>query len=270
MHRIFLFVACLIYVEAFPASEFLLADSVKKSNRFNTGEELSFDLGYGWFTLGKAELSISNQLHQLEQTNCFKVDIKGKTTGLLGAFSKVDDTWGGYVDAQSLLPLSAYADLHEGKYQRKEDIRYNHTDGTITINMVKKNKPRPTKYYEFEGEIYDLISGYLKLRNIDYSLLSPGDTVQFRAFYDEIYYDFGVLFEGIEEVKTEVGKLKAYRIVPIIPENKIFPGINPITAWISADPNQLPLLIEADMFFGHAFVALTDYKNIKYGPDYQP
>jgi hypothetical protein len=267
MRRLLFFVICAIHTTAYTQTEGI--DSAKKLDRFNKGETLSFDLGYGWFTLGKAELVVSDSLHTYADRSCYKVDISGRTTGLLGAFSKVDDSWGGLVDSESMLPLSAYADLHEGKYQRKEDIVYDHDNGLITIEMTKRHKKRPTKYYDFEGEIYDLISGYLKLRNLDYTQLQKGDTIKFRAFYDEIYYDFGVLFDGIEKVKTEVGKLKAYRVIPIIPENKIFPGTNPITAWISADPNQLPLKVEAEMFFGHAYVELTDYKNIKFGPDFQ-
>ncbi|MFT4737541.1 MAG: hypothetical protein ACJAZM_000549 [Cyclobacteriaceae bacterium] len=237
-------------------------------DKFNLGEELQFDLGYGWFTLGKADLKVANTLVPLDNKSCYEVEIKGRTTGLLGTFSKVDDAWGGFVDHESMLPLSAYADLQEGKYQRKEDIQYDYETGEIRIDMIKRQKPKPTKYYPIEEELYDLISGYLKIRNLDYSNMNIGDTVKFKAFYDEIYYDLGVLYEGIETVKTPVGKLKAHRIIPIIPKNKIFTGTNPIVAWISADPNQLPLKIEANMFFGHAFVELTNYKNIKYGPNF--
>lgn len=266
MRRLLFFIVCSVFTKAYTQPEVMAFSA--NDHKFNKGEVLSFDLGYGWFTLGKADLVVSDSLHTYSDRDCYKVDISGKTTGLLGAFSKVNDSWGGYVDASTMLPLNAYADLQEGKYQRKEQIEYDHDKGLITLDMVKRQRERPTKYYEFQGEIYDLISGYLKVRNLDFTEVSKGDTIKFRAFYDEIYYDFGVLYDGFETVKTEVGKLKAHRVIPIIPENKIFPGTNPITAWISADANQLPLKVEADMFFGHAYVELTDYKNTKYGPDF--
>jgi hypothetical protein len=267
MQRLLFLLICFPFFSGFPQSVGYV-DTVNHVNRYNHGEYLEFDLGFGWFTLGKADLEIADQLEVYNDTPCFKVEISGRTTGILGVVSKVNDSWGGYVDAGTGLPLYAYADLHEGKYQRKEDIFYDYENEEIRIDMVKRHKPRPTKFYPIEEELYDLISGYLKMRNLNYSGMSVGDTIEFRAFYDEIYYDFGVLYEGIEEVKTEVGKLKAYRVVPIIPENNIFPGENPITAWISADKSQLPLKVEADMFFGSAYVELTNYKNIKYGPDF--
>ena len=241
----------------------------KDKIRFNQGEILEFDLGYAWFTLGKADLKISDELHNYNDTPCYKVDISGRTTGILGVVSGVDDSWGGYVDTYSGLPMFAYADLNEGKYHRKEEILYDYDRDTVKIDMIKKHTKRPTKYYSIKEEMYDLISGYLKIRNLDYAGMKVGDTIRFDAFYDEVYYDFGLIYDGIEVIKTDVGKLRAHRIIPIIPENKIFPDLTPITAWISADQNQLPLKVEAKMFFGHAFVELTGYKNIKYGPDFR-
>ena len=268
MRRIFFLLICLPLFSVFPQSIVEL-DVVTGTNRFNHGEILEFDLGYGWFTLGKADLRISDGLELYNQVPCHRVEIKGRTSGILGVVTKVDDSWGGIVDAQTGLPLMAYADINEGKYQRKEEISYDYEKEEIRIDMIKKHTARPTKFYPLEDGLYDMVSGYLKMRNIDYSSLSVGDTVVFRTFYDETYYDFGVLYEGIEEIKTEVGKLNAHRIVPIIPENDIFTGTNPIVGWISADRNQLPLRIEANMWVGHAYVELTGYKNIKYGPDFQ-
>ncbi len=152
---------------------------------------------------------------------------------------------------------------------RKENINFDHDNQQITVDMIKRNEKKPRKIYDIEGEVHDMISGYLNMRSINYSRLNPGDTVRFKAFYDEEFYDFGFLFEGKEMVDTEVGELYAYRIVPIMPVSKIFPDENPVTAWISADANQLPLLVKAKMFFGTAYVELTNYKNIKYGPDFQ-
>lgn len=234
-----------------------------------TGEYLEFQLSYGWFTVGKANLKVADSFKEVEEKDCYKVEINGKTAGILGAFSKVNDHWGAYVEKDELLPLISYSDLQEGKYQREEYIVFDQEQGTITVDMTKRNKKRPRKVYDVDGDIHDLLSGYMNLRSVNYSSLKDGDTVRFRTFYDEEFYNFGFVFDGKELVDTEVGELFAYRIIPLMPENKIFPGKNPITAWISADANQLPLLVKANMFFGTAYVELTNYKNIKYGPDFQ-
>lgn len=233
------------------------------------GEYLEFKLSYGWFTVGKADLKVFENLSSIENQDCYKVEINGRTAGILGAFSKVDDHWGAYITEDELLPLIAYSDLQEGNYQRKEYIQFDQEKGTITVEMTKRHKKKPLKVYEIEGQIHDLLSGYINLRSIDYRSLKKGDTIHLRTFYDEEFYDFGAIYDGIEQVKTKVGNLSAYKIIPVLPKNKIFPGENPITAWISADMNQLPLQVEANMFFGTAYCELTNYKNIKYGPDFK-
>jgi hypothetical protein len=237
------------------------------SLRFKTGEQLSFRLSYGWFTVGKANLDVKDSVYDTRE--CYKVNISGRTAGLVGVFAHVDDDWGAYITKDRMLPLMAYSDIIEGSYTRNERIYFDQGNRKIRVEMTKKGTKRPTKYYETEGDIHDLLSGYLYLRNLDYNSMKPGDTVRFDAYYDQIFYDFGILYEGKEMVDTEVGELYAHKVIPIIPENKIFPGENPITAWVSADLNQLPLMVEARMFFGKAYVELTDYKNLKYGPDFE-
>ena len=61
----------------------------------------------------------------------------------------------------------------------------------------------------------------------------------------------------------------AHQVRPILPDNNIFRGEAPITAWISADKDQLPLKIEAQMFFGNATCNLIGYENIKFAEDYK-
>ena len=234
----------------------------------NKGEHLEFKLSYGWFTVGKADLKVSEGFSQVNNKDCYKIEINGRTSGIVGVFSRVRDQWGAYVTRDELLPLVAYSDLHEGNYQRKEYIQFDQKEGTITVDMTKRHKKRPRKVYEVDGQIHDLLSGYMNLRSVDYTGLQQGDTVEFKAFYDEEFYDFGAIYEGKELIDTEVGELNAYRLIPLVPSSSIFPKENAITAWISADMNQLPLKVEADMFFGTAYCELTNYKNIKYGPDF--
>ena len=78
-----------------------------------------------------------------------------------------------------------------------------------------------------------------------------------------------VWFTREEITKIKVGKRMAHQVRPILPDNDIFRGEAPIIAWISADKDQLPLKIEAQMFFGHATCNLIGYKNIKFSEDHK-
>ena len=74
-------------------------------------------------------------------------------------------------------------------------------------------------------------------------------------------YDFKVVYKGKETVKTKLGKFSAFKMTPMMPENKIFSGKNAITFWMSNDSNRVPLKIRAKMFVGAIEVEITEYKN---------
>ena len=234
---------------------------------FISGEQLKFNLNYGWFMVGSASLQVLDTV--VYDEDCYQVEVSGQTAGFLSLFTRVDDTWGAFIEKSDLLPLVSYSDIEEGRYTRRDEVYFDKQAHRIKVDKVRKEKKKPPQYFDYQGEMHDLMSGYLKLRNIDFNELNPGDTIRFKAFYDEIFYDFGLVYKGKKLLKFKVGKRMAHKVQPILPQNDIFKGEAPITAWISADKDQLPLKLEAQMFFGHATCALVDYKNIKFGKDYK-
>ena len=237
------------------------------ANNFVSGEQLKFNLNYGWFNIGSASLHVSDTV--FENCDAYQVEISGQTAGFLSLFTKVDDTWGAFIEKADLLPLVSYSDINEGNYTRRDEVFFDKHANKIKVDKIRRNKVNPTKYFDYKGDMNDLMSGYLKLRNINFNDLRPSDTIKFKAFYDEIFYDFGLVYKGKKLVKSKVGKRMAHQVRPILPDNDIFRGEAPITAWISADKDQLPLRIEAQMFFGHATCNLVGYENIKFAKDYK-
>lgn len=241
------------------------------SYNFKKGEHLEFKLSYGWFTVGKASVDIDNQFHKYDNRQCYKVDAKGQTAGLLGVFTHVDDRWGAYITKENLKPLHAYRDIEEGKFQRIEKTFFDHEQGKVEVVRYNptKDERKPGKVFDISNDVYDLMSSYLFLRNTDYTRYAKGDTIFVNTFYEEKLYNFKLLYGGVELIDTEVGKLRAHKAHLLMEPNKVFPNEKGIIAWISADANHLPLRIEAEMFFGKAYCELTSYRNIKYGPDSQ-
>ncbi len=249
-------------------------DTVLKQNaatNFRNGEHLDFKLSYGWFTVGKASLDIDGTIHDFSSQSCYKIDVRGETAGLLGVFTHVDDRWGAYVRRDNLLPVHAYRDIEEGKYMRVERTDFYHDEGKVEVLRYdpRKDKRKPARMYDIQGQVHDLMSSYLFLRNLDFSQYAKGDTIEVNTFYEDQTYHFKMVMQGLESFDSKVGELNAYKLNFLIPPSDIFPNEEGVVAWISADLNQLPLRIEAEMFFGRAYCDLTNYRNIKYGPDYQ-
>ena len=246
----------------------LFAQSSKEldTHSFQMGEELEFKLGYGWFTLGKATANIGEAPVEYSREDCYKVEIVGRTDGFIGLFAHVKDTWGALVAQNQLKPLYAYQDIEEGKYTRIEKTFFDHDEGKIRI--IKNDEEKDPKDFEPSKNVHDILSAYLKVRTIDLSGFKKGDTTLVYTYYDNAFYDLVLKHDGREKIKTPFGKIMAHKVLIIIPKNDVFPEEGGVVAWVSADRNQIPLKIEAKMFFGKAFCDLIGYKNLRYNSEF--
>ena len=145
--------------------------------------------------------------------------------------------------------------------------------GSGEVNVRKVNNEtgmmEGSKIYEFDDPYtLDLISGFAFLRIIDFSQVNNGDTLKFYGFLENKFYTLAVLYHGTEVIKTKLGKIKAHKLVPIMPDNKLFAGENSISAWIATDKSKVPLKVEAKMFIGRAGVEITGFEGMKYSPKF--
>lgn len=236
---------------------------------FRKGESLQFKLNYGFLTIGKGSFEIKENTESYNGEDCYRVSAKGATTGLLKWVAPVKDEWGALVRLQDLAPLYTFRNIREGRYQLEEQVFIRPQQGTLKVESVKphrKVKQRPTRYYQYDPSdtIHDLMSGLLAIRNIDFAAQHPGDTLMLKAFFEDTFYEFQIVYLGIEELKTNFGRLKALKLIPLMPDNSVFDGDQALQVWFSADQNKLPLKITAKMFVGKVSAELISYQNIKY------
>lgn len=232
----------------------------------NDGEQLEYKVTFGFLTVGEATMKVEEESSPVNKDDCYKVDIYGKTSGAVGWVTNVNDHWGAYVNKSSFKPYLSYRNIAEGRYRKNEQVRFYHDRGKVVAKEIdqKTGKYKRPKTYDARGkELFDMIGGYMHLRALDFSQYTVGDTIQVDAFFEDTIYDFRIIYQGQDVVKTKVGKVRAVKLVPIMPDNKIFDGENAITTWFSDDKNKVPLKVKADMFVGSVAVDLVSHKNLK-------
>ncbi|HAA12979.1 MAG TPA: DUF3108 domain-containing protein [Cytophagales bacterium] len=225
-----------------------------QEHNIQLGEKVQYKLYYGLIPVGKAQIFIFNDLYRINRRDCYRIDVQAKTVGAVDWLAQVEDTWGAYIDKVSLLPHMAYRDISEGDFKRKEIVRYDHRTQTVEVKILnnKTGQFHEPNYYHVPLYIRDLVSGMMAVRSIPFDTVQIGDTLQADAFFEETLYDFKVIYDGQEEIKTKIGRMMAHRLVPIMPDNPVFDGENSVVCWVSADSNQIPIRMEADMFIGAA------------------
>lgn len=234
-------------------------------SHLSTGEKLEYRMYMGIFTVGKGVTTVDKEFHSKNGRACYKVDAYMKTAGMATWISKVDDNWGAYIDTSDLVTHESYRRLSEGKYKLHEVITYNHDkDEALVLTADKQTgKFGKPKRYSTPDKVRDIVAGFMYLRIIDFSKYNVKDTLTVSGFFEDKSYHFKIIYYGKETIQVDLGKIPCYKLIPIMPDNQLFRGENSITAWISADQNQIPIKVEAKMFIGHAGTEITSFRGLK-------
>lgn len=264
MKKAFLSVFLLLALSAFVVKESDVYPPVKNES-FTRGEVINFKMTYGIFTVGKGSVNIHPKYHRINNRDCFKIDVHGKTVGMVDWVADVDDRWGAYIDTAAILPHQFYRFIREGRYKKDEWTNFDHVNKKIEVKTLdnKTGQLREPKSYDAPAHVRDMVAGFLYLRNMDLSKIKVGDTVSVKGFFEDEFYNFRIIYSGKETIRVKAGKIRTIVFKPVMPKNKVFDGENSVTAWFSDDKNRIPVKIDASMFIGSAGVELTDYSGLK-------
>jgi hypothetical protein len=234
--------------------------SVNKT--FTLGEELKYRLHYSIFTAGEATIQVKPTLKKSNGKICYNLNIEGQSTGAFSSIISIKDHWQSLVDTSTLFPTQSFREIKEAKYYLKENVEFKDSKALVTTS--KKDNIKKQKSHEVPKDVFDIVSGYYYLRNLDYKSLRINETISIDAFFENKLYNFSIRYKGVETIKTKFGKIKAYKIVPIMPGNKLFDGEDSIAMWLSADKNQIPLKVRAKMFVGAVEIELKSHAGLRH------
>jgi hypothetical protein len=241
------------------------AQSTSREIPFTFGENLHFEVTYGWVDLAEARLQVSNKAILENSQAYFKIDAFGKTKGAASLFGKVNDNWGTHLNTQSLLPRLSYRYIEEGRYRKNEKVYFDQVNKKATLELYDREnkKVKEVKVFSLPGTVQDLVSGFYFLRTMDLSSLKKGQEVLIRGFFDKEIYNLKLIFEGTETLETNLGTKETYLFSPRIPKNSLFRGEYPVKVWITKDVHKIPVKIKADLFIGSLNIDITTAKGLK-------
>jgi len=256
--------AALLLLSSFVTSDEQIYRAIRHQS-FHVGEQLNYKASFWGFTVGRAKVKLHPDIFEINKRDCYKIDVFGWTAGAVGLVAKVNDNWGVYLDTSALVPHISYRDIKEGKYHKKELVKYNHQDNIVTAKLenFRLDYVKGPIEYEAPNNVRDIIGGFMYVRTLDFDKLNVGDTIEVDGFFEDTFYDFKVAYAGKEVVKTKAGRIHTIKLQPIMPKNEMFDGTNSVHVWISDDKNKIPVKIDTDMFIGKVNVELTGYEGLR-------
>lgn len=236
-----------------------------KNTSFNAGERLEYRVHLGFLSGAYATIDISETIYSINGRPCFKVNIFGRTAGVIDLFYKVRDTWGSYLDTAAIVPQRFYRYIRENKYRKNEIVDFNHLNDSATVARLDKKtmKLKEKVIFPIANNTQDLVSGAFFLRTMDLDKKRNGDIIRIKGFFDDETFNMKIKYLGTEKLKTKVGTFETHVMAPILPENKLFKGQDAIRLWLSKDENKIPLKIQADMFVGAIEIDIKSYENLR-------
>jgi hypothetical protein len=250
-------VICIIALTSFVKSEKM----VKLHNySFDRGEEISYRVHYGFINAGESKVTVSDRHYILNDKICYRVEVSGNTVGAFDKILRIRNIWGSYFDTSYFQPQKSFRHIQEGRYRKREETFYDYNKRVAKV--IAENDT--AKLVKVSPDIQDMVSGYYYLRLLNYDSMKEGDTLHLKGIFEDQTYNFKILYMGRHVVETKFGKIPSILLKPVMPDNKLFSGTNPISFYISEDKNRIPIKVKASLVVGSVELDIKDYKNLRH------
>jgi hypothetical protein len=224
------------------------------------GEQIKYRVHYGFINAGVAYMRLTDKFFWVNNKICYRAEIIGNSTGAFDRIIRIRDVWGSYFDSVTFQPQKSFRSIQENRYRRREETYFDYVKNVARLNIENgKQEDIPIR-----PDVQDMVSGYYYLRLLNYDGLKVQDTLKMTGVFENKTYPFQILYLGKEKIKTKFGKANTFVISPIMPENNLFKGKNPIRMWISDDKNRIPLKIEAELMLGSVELDITEFSRLKF------
>lgn len=222
---------------------------------FDVGEELTYDVGYGFITAGEAKMSIPRWTWQ-NGRKCYNVEFTVRSTSFFDKLYRVRDRYESHIDADGLFPWKFVQQIREGSYKRDFQASFDHAKQKATTTEGE---------YPLEPFTQDVLSAFYFMRTYDYSGFRPGQKVYLKNFYKDSTYVLTVKYLGKQTIDVEAGTFRTILLEPIMKEGGLFKASGRIIVWVTDDERRIPVQVEAEIPIGSITSELTSYKGIN-GP----
>ena len=229
---------------------------------FGRGEVIKYTVHYGLINGGEATVETAGSLERVNDRPCYKATVSGRTTGSFDFFLRIRDQWRAYIDTTSILPLRSQRDIAEKNYRKKETVDFDHLHDVADVQDHDKDNPKRNTV-KVANNTLELVSGFYYLRTLNFDRMQRGRRRADARLLRRRQLHAGSVFKGREMVETKAGDVRAFKLVPKMPNNKLFRGENAISVYFSDDRNKIPVLFQAEMFVGTVKVDMVRYQGLK-------
>ena len=107
----------------------IFTPDIKTNAAFKAGENLTFQIRYGFIVAGITTLSLSEEIYN--DNPVFHATAIGQTTGMANTLYGVRDIYESWFDKVTNLPYKQVRNIREGHYTKYNEVTYDRKNNTV-------------------------------------------------------------------------------------------------------------------------------------------
>lgn len=241
------------------------AQCTMKNTAFQGGEHLTYNLYYNWqfvwVNAGTATMSVSNANYKGK--SAYKGSLITRGNSRADKFFVMRDTLLCYA-GQDLAPLYFRKGAKEGKRYTVDEVWYNYNGGntSLTQHYRNKNGELRKKSASVSGCVVDMMSAFLRTRNLSTDGWQKGHTVNMKMADGDDISQTKLVYKGKTKVKAD--NKQTYECLELsFQELQKGKWKEIVKFFVTDDSRHIPIRLDLTLKFGSAKAYLTSMKGVK-------
>lgn len=214
---------------------------------FGVGEELFFDINYGFINAGTAQMRVL-ELVEWEGRPCYHIQTLAYSNSFFSSIYPVNDTVETIMDAVGLASWHFEKRLREGNFRSDRIYTFDQINGRAVYKGDTIDVPR---------FIQDVLSSFYYVRTQD---LKVGESVFVDSFTRGEVKALEVKVLRRETIKVPAGEFNCLVVEPLLRAAGVFRHEGRLTVWLTDDRLKMPVQMKSKVLVGAISAKLTDYR----------
>jgi hypothetical protein len=220
---------------------------------FQIGETLTYDVAWSsYLSAGTAVVNVKEKRPSFDST-AYYIVAEARPTPLLSRLYTLYYKLDTLIDAYTLLPQRGSVYTEEGNRHHLKTTRFDRRQQKAFFEYQSGNTINSE--FAVPALTQDALSAIYAMRSIP---LKAGDHMTMPVSDDGVTYRMAIDVAPPEPVKTPLGELNAWKILPIVTDDKGQTVFRNLAVWISDDARRYPLKIQAEVAVGTFTLLLSE------------
>jgi hypothetical protein len=212
---------------------------------FHVGETLTYDVSWSsYVAAGTAVVAVKEKRPSFDST-AYYIVAEARPTPLLSKLYTLYYKLDTLLDAYTLLPQRGSVYTEEGKRHRFKTTRFDRRQQKAFFEYESGTTVKAD--FAVPAFTQDALSAIYALRSI---ALKAGDRMTMPVSDDGLTYRLSMEVGAAERITTPIGAVSAWKVKPVLTDDKGQPVGKNLAIWIADDASRYPVKIQAELAVG--------------------